>query len=108
MRVNSLVFLLAVLVGLSQGDTLASDPTRPDIVAPKAAKPGQMRALKLTMIRTSDKGSQAVINGRSYVVGDRVGGYQVKKIGTADVVLQNNKGTVRLSLITKGALRKKS
>ncbi len=108
MRVSSLLILSTLFVGIGHSQVLANDPTRPDIIVPKTAKPSQVRALKLTMIRTSDKGSQAVINGRSYAVGDRVGGYQVKKIGTTDVVLQNNKGTVRLSLITKGALRKKS
>ena len=101
--------LATLLVGLISGPEalLANDPTRPDVIAPTVAKPNQVRALKLTMIQSSDRGRRAVINGRSYTKGERVGGYQIKAIGTSDVVLQNNKGTVRLSLITKGALRKK-
>ena len=101
--------LLILSVSLSYVSLAATkDPTRPDVIVPKAAQKTTVRALKLTMIRTSDNGRHAVINGRSYAEGDRVGNYKIKSIGTSEVVLQNNKGTVRLSLITKGALRKKS
>lgn len=108
MKVNYFLIIMLVLSGLSEVTIFADDPTRPDVVVPKTVKPSKFQALKLTMIRTSAEGKHAVINGRSYVEGDRLGSYKVKTISTSEVVLQNNKGTVRLSLITKGALRKKS
>ena len=108
MKVKTLLLIVGVVFGLAESSLIASDPTRPDVVVPKTVVPSKFQAMKLTMIRSSDKGNYAVINGRSYAKGDRVGSYTVKTIGTSEVVLKNNKGTVRLSLLTKGALRKKS
>jgi hypothetical protein len=62
--------------------------------------------LKLTMIQRSDSGAKAIINGKSLAVGDFIGGYQLQSIGSNQVVLKNNKGQVRLSLITGGTLKK--
>ena len=108
MKVKICLITIIFSLGITSNTVLADDPTRPDIVVPKTAKASQVRALKLTMIQSSERGNRAVINGRSYAEGDQVGNYEVKTIGASEVVLKNNKGTVRLSLITKGALRKKS
>ena len=95
-----------LLVVMSQVSMAASDPTRPDVLEQSPKSKTLVTQLKLTMIQRSESGSKATINGQSLAVGDFIGGYQLKSIGSNQVILKNNKGQVRLSLITRGTLKK--
>ena len=86
----------------------ADDPTRPDIVQPAAKAQSAVKKLHLTMVRMSATKPSATINGRLLHVGDRIAGYRVSRITAKQVILTNNKGQLKLNLITKGALRKSS
>ena len=99
-------FSYLIILSLSMVSIQATDPTRPDMIqqTPKAKR--VVTQLKLTMIQMSDTQSRAVINGQAMQVGDVIGGYQVTKIGSDYVILTNNKGQVRLRLITSGTLKK--
>lgn len=84
----------------------AADPTRPD--QPVQAKKGAAAVTKfrLSMIQMAKSGARAVINGETVTVGDHIGSYQVIRIKPSYVILNNNKGQIRLNLITRGGLRK--
>ena len=87
---------------------LADDPTRPDIIQTPAKTQSVVKTLHLTMVRMSDKKPSATINGQLLHIGDMIGGYRVSRITAKQVILTNNKGQLKLNLITKGALRKSS
>jgi len=108
MSLKKTITLLLTVCAVSACTLYAGDPTRPDIAAPKIATAKKFNALRLSMIQTGTEQKRAIINGKSVMVGDQIGGYQVKYIKTSEVILQNSKGQVRLSLITKGTIRKKS
>ena len=99
---------LALVAVLITGSLWANDPTRPDIVKPAGKVAKAIQNLRLTMVRMSDTKPSATINGRLLYVGDSIGGYRVSSISAKQVLLTNNKGQLRLNLITKGALRKSS
>ena len=87
---------------------MANDPTRPDIIQTPAKTQSAVKRLHLTMVRMTDTKPSATINGQLLHVGDTIGGYRVSRITAKQVVLTNNKGQLKLNLITKGALRKSS
>ena len=104
-KTNLLITLAAVLLSST---AVADDPTRPDIIQPATKGTKVIQNLRLTMVRMSENKPSATINGRLLHVGDSIGGYRVSKITAEQVLLTNNKGQLRLNLITRGALRKSS
>lgn len=95
--VYSLTALLALLTAW-QG--LASDPTRPEMMALlPVATAGQASALpKLTLIKSSGSRFQAVINGQLVQPGDAVAGFQVQQITARQVLLRQGERQVVLNL----------
>ncbi|EGN74908.1 hypothetical protein A28LD_1925 [Idiomarina sp. A28L] len=81
------------------------DPTRPPVSAESLAPEGERaRArtanLKLEFIRYSTRGSSAVINGDTYFIGDRVGGWDVQQIEADRVVLIRGNEEIVLSVFS--------
>lgn len=81
----------------------AQDPTQPEwpaLAAPaataaeKAGKP----ALRLQLIRQQGKRQLAVINGQSLTVGQTIAGYQLVRIQSDHVTLQNEQEQLVLPL----------
>lgn len=105
---NKNKYVIGVILTVLVSPLMADDPTRPDIVQAPAKTQSAVKKLHLTMVRMSDKKPSATINGQLLHVGDRIGGYRVSRITAKQVVLKNNKGQLKLNLITKGALRKSS
>jgi hypothetical protein len=96
-------WLLSVIVTFAGQTLVAADPTRPDY---QQSTQVAVKQLQLTMVRMTKDKPSATINGRLLHVGDTIAGYRVAKITAKQVLLANNKGHVRLNLITKGALKK--
>ena len=105
MKTNYILGLLTLLV---MTPVLALDPTKPDIIQPTTKEKVAVQTLVLTMVRMSDNKPSATINGQLYHVGDKIGGYSISRITAKQVILKNNRGQLRLDLLTKGALRKSS
>lgn len=101
-----IVKLLACVIVICSGVIYASDPTRPDVLKQSPKAKTMVTQLKLTMIQRSKSGGLAVINGQALEIGHYIGGYRLASIGNDHVILKNNKGQVRLSLITRGTLKK--
>jgi len=87
-------------------DRKLNDPTQPPSFAiPKTGKK-QVTNFKLSEIRIADQGRQAVINGQRLKKGNKIAGYKIKKIEVGYVILVNDKGTLRLDLISSRVIRK--
>ena len=99
-------WLLSVIVTFAGQTLVAADPTRPDYQQPTNKSQVAVKQLQLTMVRMTKDKPSATINGRLLHVGDTIAGYRVAKITAKQVLLANNKGHIRLNLITKGALKK--
>ncbi len=97
---------MIVLVVMSAA--IADDPTRPDVIQPAAKAKAVKINYHLSMIRLAEDKPTATINGKQYQVGDTLGAYRINRITAKQVILSNNKGQLKLNLITNGALRKSS
>ena len=84
----------------------AADPTRPDQPVKEKKGAAAVTKFRLSMIQMAKSGPRAVINGKAVSIGDHIGSYRVTHIKPSYVILNNNKGQIRLNLITRGALRK--
>ena len=104
------IFMLAIMV-LSTSLAFAAevklrDPTKPPSFAiPKAGK-AEVTNFKLSEIRIADDERQVVINGKRLRKGNSIAGYRVKNIEVGYVILENDKGTLRLNLIASRIIRK--
>ncbi|MDK9703714.1 MAG: hypothetical protein OEL20_11295 [Sulfuritalea sp.] len=87
---------LAGFVGAGAALAQVPDPMRPpDALLAPAAAGGVAAAAENrvhTVILRPDGRSGAVINGQHVLVGDRLGGKRVLKIGESEVVLQGESG----------------
>lgn len=99
--------LMAGLAGISAvsraGDVPAglTDPTRPSYVAVTAEPKAQHRGLVLQSTFVSVSQRHAVISGRSYTVGDKLGGAVIADIRPYEVVLKRAGRESRLRLLPK-------
>ncbi|RUO37607.1 hypothetical protein CWE13_06540 [Aliidiomarina shirensis] len=112
MQKNNLVALLifafcSCYFTVSASDTSAvqRDPTRPAVNTNEAGSEGEQSRLrtanlKLNLIRYSSEGSSAVINGDTYMIGDRLGGWDVQNIEVDRVILIRNNEQIVLSVFS--------
>ena len=97
------IFLPLLLgLGLVAGANAAddwSDPTRPYTGQRPAAqaRPGDGMVLQSTIVSRDRR--LAVVNGRRYQAGDRIGRWQVVAIGPTEVVLRDARQEKRLRLL---------
>jgi len=105
-KVLLLIVAFALTNLLLAGDVKLHDPTKPPSFAiPKSGKK-IVTHLKLSQIRIADNDRQAVINGKRLKKGNSIAGYRIKKIEIGYVILSNDKGTLRLDLVSNRIIRK--
>ena len=101
--VNKL-FIAIILIGFGTFAN-AGDPTRPLLPTAKSAttnnQPGRKVAQPLTAIFIRGDTRSAIIEGKSYRVGDYYRGNRVTKIYKNKVLLRSNEGSFQLTLISK-------
>ena len=111
MNSKKILFVTIILVltnALFASGVKLHDPTKPPLFAiPKSGKK-VVTNLKLSEIRIADNERQAVINGKRLKMGSSIAGYRLKKIEVGYVILTNDKETLRLDLVSKRIIRKKS
>lgn len=81
--------------------TANADPTRPeaDLTPVAAVQSDQASPLpKLSLIRSSGRQFQALINGVLVKNGDKVGDYQVQQISAGQVILRQGDKRLQLNL----------
>lgn len=101
-----LILLSLATCSLLTADNKLQDPTRPPAFATPKIGEKVAAQLRLSEIRITSVDKQVVINGKRLRVGNRIANYQLKKIAVGYVVLVNEKGTLRLSLINSRIIRK--
>ena len=107
---HKIILLLISVIFAGSGfaaDVKLQDPTKPPGFAiPKSGKKVQTN-FRLSEIRIANDERQAVINGKRLTKGNTIAGYRLKKIEVGYVILANDKGTLRLNLISSRVIRKK-
>jgi hypothetical protein len=107
-RLPAILIGWVLLSSVARADDIASglvDPTRPSYVGNASAGVTGSRyadsgpALQSTFVSTSRR--LAVINGKSYAVGDRFGGAKIADIQPYEVVLERGGRETRLRLLPK-------
>ena len=89
------------------GENKLQDPTKPPAFAVPETGKKKLAELKLSEIRITAADRQAVINGKRLRKGSSIANYRLKKIAVGYVILANEKGTMRLNLISNRIIRKK-
>lgn len=97
-----LVLLVLVLTVSVQAETLR-DPTRPgrEVGVASTAIPDKGHALQINSIVNAGTNSHAVINNQIYVVGDRVQGVKITRIGINSVSLADGRKLNMYQIITE-------
>jgi len=103
------LWILLFLIPFSNkaADNKLKDPTKPPAYAVAKADKKIVTSFVLSEIRITDDDRQAVINGKRLRKGNAIAGYRVKKIAVGHIILVNEKGTLRLNLVSSRIIRKK-
>lgn len=99
-KAASLVLSIALLGSAPAAAQTLTDPTRPppSLAAPRQEAGGTPAAPVLQSVMIGARRAQAIINGQTVQVGDRVGDARVATISEAEVVLRSGKNTQTLRL----------
>jgi len=91
----------ALCLALAQAAETLTDPTRPLQGTRSQATAVQAGLPQLQAIILGQGAHQAILNGHSYQVGQRVAGYKIESIGADAVVLRRGQERHRLVLFSR-------